>query len=59
MVDFPHDNQSLGDSKLDAQRAEIEFLRKSRADIRAGRTQPAVQALERLARKYGLRQRRK
>ena len=46
MVDFPHDNQSLGDSKLDAQRAEIEFLRKSRADIRAGRTQPAVQALE-------------
>jgi prevent-host-death family protein len=43
-----------------AQRAEmLEFLRESRADITAGRTQPAAQALERLARKHGLRRSRK
>jgi prevent-host-death family protein len=43
-----------------AQRAEmIEFLRESRADIMASRTQPAAQALERLAKKHGLRRRRK
>jgi prevent-host-death family protein len=35
-----------------AERAEMmEFLRESRADIEAGRTEPAVEALERLARK--------
>jgi PHD/YefM family antitoxin component YafN of YafNO toxin-antitoxin module len=39
-----------------AERAEmIDFLRESRADLDAGRTQPALDALERLARKYKLR----
>jgi len=43
-----------------AQQAEmIEFLRESRADITAGRTQPAAQALERLAKKHGLKRSRK
>jgi prevent-host-death family protein len=43
-----------------AQRAEmIEFLRESRADIKARRTQPAAEALERLAKKHGLRRKRK
>lgn len=40
-----------------AERAEmIEFLRESRADIDAGRTEPAVAALERLAKKHKLKQ---
>jgi prevent-host-death family protein len=43
-----------------AQRAEmIEFLRESRADITAGRTQPAARALERLAKKHALGRKRK
>jgi PHD/YefM family antitoxin component YafN of YafNO toxin-antitoxin module len=38
-----------------AERAEmIEFLRDSRADIEAGRTEPAVVALERLGKKHHL-----
>src|SRR5216684_5114114 len=38
-----------------AERAEMmEFLRESRADIEAGRTEPAAEALERLARKHKL-----
>jgi prevent-host-death family protein len=38
-----------------AERAEMmEFLRESRADIEAGRTEPALEALERLARKHKL-----
>jgi PHD/YefM family antitoxin component YafN of YafNO toxin-antitoxin module len=38
-----------------AQQAEMmEFLRKSRADIEAGRTEPALEALERLAKKHKL-----
>ena len=60
MVDLPHDNHSLGDSQEERQRTEmIKFLRESRADLRAGRTEPAVQALERLAKKYRLRRRSK
>src|SRR6516162_5201256 len=36
-----------------AERAEmLEFLRESRADIEEGRTEPAVEALERLAKKH-------
>jgi PHD/YefM family antitoxin component YafN of YafNO toxin-antitoxin module len=39
-----------------AERAEMmEFLRESRADIEAGRTEPAVEALERLAQKHKLK----
>lgn len=38
-----------------AERAEMmEFLRESREDIEAGRTEPALEALERLAKKYKL-----
>src|SRR5580704_19788052 len=38
-----------------AERAEMmEFLRESRADIEAGNTEPAFEALERLARKHKL-----
>jgi prevent-host-death family protein len=38
-----------------AERAEmIEFLRESREDIEAGRTEPALEALERLAKKHKL-----
>jgi prevent-host-death family protein len=38
-----------------AERAEMmEFLRESREDIEAGRTEPALEALERLARKHKL-----
>jgi prevent-host-death family protein len=38
-----------------AERAEMmEFLRESREDIEAGRTQPALDALERLAKKHKL-----
>ena len=38
-----------------AERAEMmEFLRESREDIEAGRTEPAVEALERLAKKHKL-----
>src|SRR2546429_302262 len=38
-----------------AERAEmIEFLRESREDIEAGRTEPALAALERLGKKYKL-----
>ncbi len=33
----------------------IEFLRESRADIDAGRTKPAVEAMEQLARKHKLK----
>jgi prevent-host-death family protein len=43
-----------------AEKAEmLEFLRESRADIEAGRTEPAVEALERLARKHKLKGRGK
>jgi prevent-host-death family protein len=38
-----------------AERAEMmEFLRESRADIEAGRTEPALEALERLGKKHKL-----
>jgi prevent-host-death family protein len=38
-----------------AERAEMmEFLRESREDVEAGRTEPALEALERLARKHKL-----
>ena len=38
-----------------AERAEMmEFLRESREDLEAGRTQPALDALERLAKKHKL-----
>jgi prevent-host-death family protein len=38
-----------------AERAEMmEFLRESREDIEAGRTEPALKALERLAQKHKL-----
>lgn len=38
-----------------AERAEMmEFLRDSRADIEAGRTEPAFEALDRLAKKHKL-----
>ena len=33
----------------------LEFLRESRADIDAGRTEPAAEALERLAKKHKLK----
>jgi PHD/YefM family antitoxin component YafN of YafNO toxin-antitoxin module len=43
-----------------AERAEMmEFLRESRADIEAGRTEPALEALERLARKHKLNRKTK
>jgi prevent-host-death family protein len=39
-----------------AEQAEmIEFLRASREDINAGRTQPALEALDKLAKKYKLK----
>jgi prevent-host-death family protein len=38
-----------------AERAEmLEFLRASREDVEAGRTEPALEALERLAKKHKL-----
>ena len=38
-----------------AERAEMmEFLRESREDIEAGRTEPAIEALERIAEKHKL-----
>src|SRR5215831_46828 len=43
-----------------AEQAEMmEFLRESRADIEAGRTEPALEALERLAKKHKLNRRGK
>jgi prevent-host-death family protein len=43
-----------------AERAEmLEFLKESRADIEAGRTEPAVEALERLAKKHKLKRKGK
>lgn len=43
-----------------AERAEMmEFLRESRADIEAGRTEPALEALERLAVKHKLKRKGK
>jgi prevent-host-death family protein len=43
-----------------AQRAEmIEFLRKSQEDIEARRTQPALEALDKLAEKHKLRRKAK
>jgi prevent-host-death family protein len=43
-----------------ADKAEmIEILRESRADIEAGRTEPALEALERLAKKHKLKPKRK
>lgn len=43
-----------------AERAEMmEFLRESREDIEAGRTEPALEALERLAKKHKLKRRGK
>jgi prevent-host-death family protein len=42
-----------------AERAEMmDFLRESRADIEAGRTEPALLALERLAKKHKLKRKR-
>jgi prevent-host-death family protein len=39
-----------------AERAEMmEFLRESREDLEAGRTEPALEALERLAKKHKLK----
>jgi hypothetical protein len=39
-----------------AEQAEmLEFLRESRADLEAGRTEPALEALERLAKKHKLK----
>src|SRR6266540_4660158 len=39
-----------------AEQAEmLEFLRESRADIEAGRTEPALEAVQRLAKKHKLR----
>ncbi|MCI0460404.1 MAG: type II toxin-antitoxin system Phd/YefM family antitoxin [Gemmataceae bacterium] len=39
-----------------AEQAEMmEFLRESRADLEAGRTEPALEALERLAKKHKLK----
>src|SRR5262245_15086549 len=43
-----------------AERAEMmEFLRESREDIEAGRTEPAVEALDRLAKKHKLKRKGK
>jgi prevent-host-death family protein len=43
-----------------AEQAEMmEFLRESREDIEAGRTEPALAALERLAKKHKLNRKRK
>jgi prevent-host-death family protein len=43
-----------------AERAEMmEFLHESRADLEAGRTEPALEALERLARKHRLKRKAK
>lgn len=43
-----------------AEQAEmLEFLRESREDIEAGRTEPALEALARLAKKHKLKQPRK
>jgi PHD/YefM family antitoxin component YafN of YafNO toxin-antitoxin module len=43
-----------------AEQAEmLEFLRESRADMEAGRTVPAAQALERLAQKHKLKRKGK
>ena len=41
--------------ELAGQAEMIEFLRKSREDIDAGRTEPAAEALERLAKKHKLK----
>lgn len=42
-----------------AERAEmLDFLRASREDVDAGRTEPAVEALERLAKKHRLNRKR-
>jgi len=43
-----------------AERAEmLDFLRESREDMEAGRTEPAVEALARLAKKHKLKRRNK
>jgi prevent-host-death family protein len=43
-----------------AEQAEmVEFLRESREDVEAGRTEPALSALERLAKKHKLKARGK
>src|SRR2546422_329264 len=43
-----------------AEQAEmIEFLRESRADVDAGRTKPALEALDRLAKKHKLKRKAK
>ena len=43
-----------------AERAEMmQFLRESREDIEAGRTEPALDALERLAKKHKLKRKGK
>jgi prevent-host-death family protein len=43
-----------------ADRAEmLEFLRESREDIEAGRTEPAIEALNRLAKKHKLKRKGK
>lgn len=43
-----------------AERAEMmEFLRESREDLEAGRTEPALEALERVAKKHKLKRKRK
>jgi hypothetical protein len=47
------DPRTLTDILPFAERAEmIEFLRESREDLQAGRTEAALEALERLARKH-------
>jgi hypothetical protein len=52
MIDPPQAMQRLVEL---AERAEMmEFLRESRADLDAGRTEPALEALERLAKKRKL-----
>jgi prevent-host-death family protein len=43
-----------------AEKAEMmEFLRESREDVEAGRTEPALEALERLAKKHKLKRKNK
>jgi prevent-host-death family protein len=43
-----------------AEQAEMmEFLRESREDMKAGRTEPALEALERLSKKHKLKQKGK
>jgi prevent-host-death family protein len=48
--------QKLVDAAMQAEREDtIAAIREGLADSRAGRTKPAIEALDRLAEKYGLR----